>query len=97
MQKLQRSKADIALTKNQGESNETQAQSNRTNIRPTVRLYATDMHQGRLHAIFAQRQHVEKFREGQRNLHCVFIDVEKTFDREPWSEMRQLSQRNRSG
>ena len=34
-------------------------------------------------AIFALRQLQEKYREGQQDLHCVFIDLEKAFDRVP--------------
>ena len=32
-------------------------------------------------AIFALRQLQERYREGQQELHCVFIDLEKTYDR----------------
>ena len=32
-------------------------------------------------AIFALRQLVEKHREGQDNLHCIFMDLEKAYDR----------------
>ena len=32
-------------------------------------------------AIFAQRQLQERYREGQQDLHCVFIDLEKAYDR----------------
>lgn len=40
-------------------------------------------------AIFALRLLVEKYRECQRELHCVFVDLEKAYDRvlreEAWS------------
>ena len=43
-------------------------------------------------AIFALRQVVEKYREGQQNVHCVFIDMEKAYDRvsraEVWNCLR---------
>ena len=32
-------------------------------------------------AIFALRQLVEKYREGQEDLHCIFINLEKAYDR----------------
>ena len=31
-------------------------------------------------AIFAKRQLMEKLTEGQRKLHCAFIDLEKAYD-----------------
>ena len=31
-------------------------------------------------AIFALRQLQERYREGQQDLHCVFIDLEKAYD-----------------
>ena len=32
-------------------------------------------------AISALRQLVEKYREGQEDLYCIFIDLEKAYDR----------------
>ena len=38
-------------------------------------------------AIFALRQLQERFREGQQDLHCVFIYLEKAYDRVPREEL----------
>ena len=40
-------------------------------------------------AIFALRQMIEQYRQGQQNLHCVFIDLEKSYDCVPRVEMRK--------
>ena len=44
-------------------------------------------------AMFALRMLMEKYREGQRELHCVFVDLEKAYDRfareELWYCMRK--------
>ena len=37
-------------------------------------------------AMFALRMLMEKYREGQRELHCVFIYLEKAYDRVSWEE-----------
>ena len=48
---------------------------------------------GTTDAMFALRMLMEKYREGQRKLHCVFIDLEKAYDRvlqgELWYCMRK--------
>ena len=36
---------------------------------------------GTTHVMFALRMLMEKYREGQKQLHCVFIDLEKAYDR----------------
>ena len=44
-------------------------------------------------AMFALRMLMKKYREGQRELHCVFVDLEKNYDRvlreELWYYMRK--------
>ena len=48
---------------------------------------------GTTDAMFALRMFMEKYREGQRELHCVFVDLEKAYDRvsreEIWYCMRK--------
>ncbi|KAK3563927.1 hypothetical protein QTP86_006213 [Hemibagrus guttatus] len=38
-------------------------------------------------AIFALRILMEKYRDGQRELHCLFVDLEKAYDRLPREEL----------
>ncbi|KAK3558298.1 hypothetical protein QTP86_014684 [Hemibagrus guttatus] len=38
-------------------------------------------------AIFALRIFMEKYRDGQRQLHCVFVDLETAYDRVPREEL----------
>ena len=42
---------------------------------------------GTTDAMFALRMLMEKYREGQRQLHCVFMDLEKAYDKVPREEL----------
>ena len=37
--------------------------------------------------MFALKMLMEKYREGQRELHCAFLDLEKVYDRIPREEL----------
>ena len=45
---------------------------------------------GTTDAMFALRMLMEKYREAQRELHCVFVDLEKAYVRVPLEELWYL-------
>ena len=42
---------------------------------------------GTTDAMFALRMLMKKYREGQREVHCAFVDLEKAYDRVPQEEL----------
>ena len=42
---------------------------------------------GNAYAMFASKMLMEKYREGQRELHCIFADLEKAYDKVPKKEL----------
>ncbi|KAK3556262.1 hypothetical protein QTP70_007141 [Hemibagrus guttatus] len=53
---------------------------------PTRRMECTSR-KSTTDAIFALRILMEKYRDGQRELHCVFVDLEKVYNRAPREEL----------
>ena len=45
------------------------------------------LRKGTTDAMFALRMLMEKYREGQRELHCIFVNLEKAYDRVPREEL----------
>ena len=42
---------------------------------------------GTTDAVFSLRMLIKKYKKGQRELHCVFVDLEKAYDRISWKEL----------
>ena len=65
----------------------------RDNVEISKRQYGFMPGKGATNAMFALRILMKKYREGERELHCVFVDLEKAYDRipreEPWYSMRK--------
>ena len=47
-------------------------------------------------AMFALRMLMEKCREGQRELHCVFVNLDKAYDRVPREELWYCMRKSRT-
>ena len=50
---------------------------------------------GTTDAMFALRMLMEKYRERQRELHCVFVDLEKAYNRVPQEELWYCMRKSR--
>ena len=53
----------------------------------SVQQYGFMLRKSTMDTIFTLRMLREKFREGQSELHCVIVDLEKAYDRVPRDEM----------
>ena len=49
-----------------------------------------DICQERTYAMFVSRMLMEKYREDQRELHCIFVDLEKAYDKVPKKSCRTV-------
>ena len=62
-----------------------------TRLRDRVEIskqqYGFMLGKGTTDAMFVLRMLMEKYREGQRELHCVFVDLEKAYDKFPREEL----------
>ena len=55
----------------------------RDRVEISKRQYECMPRKGTTDAISALRMLMEKYREGQRELHCIFLDLQKAYDRVP--------------
>ena len=59
----------------------------RDRVEISKQQYGFMLGKGTTDAMFALRILMEKYREGQRELHCVFMDLEKAYGRVPWEKL----------
>ena len=59
----------------------------RDSVRISKQQYGFTPGKGTTDAMFALRMLMKKYRKGQRELHCVFVDLEKAYNRVPWEEL----------
>ena len=65
----------------------------RDRVEISKQQYGFMLGKGTTNAMFALRMLMKKYREGQRELHCIFVDLEKAYDKVPreelWYSMRK--------
>ena len=59
----------------------------RDSVEISKQQYGFMPRKGTTDAMFALRMLMKKYREGERELHCVFVDLEKAYDRVPQEEL----------
>ena len=59
----------------------------RNSVQISKQQYGFMPGKGTTNAMFALRMLMEKYREGQRELHCVFVNLEKAYNRVQWEEL----------
>ena len=59
----------------------------RDRVEMSKQQYGFMPRKGTTDAMFALRMLMEKYRKGQRELHCLFVDLEKAYNRLPTEEL----------